>query len=276
MNLFKNKFNGIFLMYKNVLGGDMKINIFKESIVGYKNIKRNQPSQDYCDYTKYKDVVICSVADGHSLSRFIYSDIGAKMACQSISYVIKSYIDNDCDIEDIIKDFKIGVIQNKIKSTWNDLVYEHFYSIYYKAYKINYMLYGTTLTSVIMIKNYIIFFNLGDGQILIKKDDNYEFIFENNNYIIVNSMSHKMCVKRMQYKISEIDNKDIKIVVSSDGFTNSFNNYSILKEDLDNTFNALNSNVFTRYNFEKNYANYLNNLSKNISQDDISVMFLYS
>lgn len=138
------------------------------------------------------------------------------------------------------------------------------------------MLYGTTLTSVIIIKDYLIFFNLGDGQILINKGDDYKFIFENNNYIIVNSMSHHMCAKKMQYKIRKIDNKDIKIVISSDGFINSFNNYSILKKDIDNTFNALSSNVFVRYKFEKNYVNYLNNLSKNVSLDDISVIFLYS
>lgn len=252
----------------------MKINLFKASIVGYKNIKRSSNSQDYCDYKEYEDIGIYSVADGHSLPRFKYSDIGAKLACKAVEDVIDTYINDDKE-EDIINDFEDGIIQHKIKISWDRLVYNHFYTVNYKAYRLNTGLYGTTLTSVILIKNNIIFFNLGDGKILIKEGDDYDFVFENNNHIIVNSMCQNICESKMQLKIINKEDKDIKIVICSDGFTNSFMYYDDLKREIDNTFNSLNSNVFIKYKFEKNYTNHLNELSKSRCFDDISVMYIY-
>ena len=48
----------------------MKFNIFKSSVIGYKNLVKGSESQDYIDYKEDDKYIICSVADGHSTPFF--------------------------------------------------------------------------------------------------------------------------------------------------------------------------------------------------------------
>ena len=119
----------------------------------------------------------------------------------------------------------------------------------------------------------MIFFNLGDGNILIKEDHTYNFIFKNNNYRVINSLAHENCEEKMQYKI--IDRyKKIKLAVFTDGFINCFNTYDELKSELDRTFDMLSKNIFTMWSLEKIYKHHLDNLSRYGSFDDISIIFV--
>lgn len=257
-----------------ILGGAMNINIFKESVIGYKNIIKSSTSQDFCIYKIYDKCIICAVADGHSSSRFKYSHIGSELACEAILDILEIYLSNK-SMDIFVEDFKNKKIQHEIKNKWKKLVYDDFYKRNYKAYKIDYVLYGTTLSFVILLDENILFFNLGDGIILSKKNDLYEKIFENNNYRIVNSLADDKCEEKMQYKILKRDEK-IQLVLSTDGFINSFDTYDELKVELDNNLKMLNKNVFSNFYFKKMYKNYLYNLSKYKSFDDISIIFIYN
>ncbi|MBU5334842.1 PP2C family serine/threonine-protein phosphatase [Intestinibacter bartlettii] len=250
----------------------MEISVFRGSTVGYKNIIKACCSQDFSIYEEHKDYLVCVVADGHSMERFKYSHIGAKLACQAVLDISKKYsLDKDSDV--FIDDLKNGEIQRQIKYIWRELVYNDFYKRNYRAYKIDYILYGTTLTFLIVLKEKIIFFNLGDGNVLMKLHDKYEFIFEDNNYKIVNSLAHENCQEKMQYKI--LDKYEyIRLVLFTDGFINCFNTYSELNLELDKTFELLNKNVFIKLELENSYKKHLNNLSRYGSYDDISVIFV--
>ena len=160
----------------------MEVNIFGEGAVGYKNIVKSSSSQDFFLYKKYKNYAVCTVADGHSMDVFKYSHIGSYLACQSVFEILKTYKLNE-DIEkgeqNFICDLKNKKVQNDIKNKWRDLVYREFYKRNYKVYKLDYMLFGTTLSFVIFLKEYIVFFNLGDSSILIKEDKDYVNVFKN-------------------------------------------------------------------------------------------------
>ena len=249
----------------------MCINIFEGNTVGYKNVIKSSCSQDFSIYKKYKDYLICSVADGHSMDMFKYSHIGSRLACKAILDISEKYLQIDSDL--FINNFKKGIIQKQIKLRWRNLVYEDFYSRNYRAYKLNYGLYGTTLTFFILLRDKMIFFNLGDGNILIQQENGYNFIFENNNYRVVNSLAHENCEDKMQYKILN-RYKDLKLAIFTDGFINCFNTYEEVKSDLDSTFEMLNKNIFRRYNLENKYKAHLEKLSRYGSHDDISVIFV--
>ena len=249
------------------------MNIFESSVTGYKNLVKSFCSQDFSIYKKYENYIFCAVADGHSLSRFKYSHIGSNLACKAALNVIESYLENKK--EDLfIQNLKNKKIQSEIKLKWRNMVYEDFYKKHYKAYKLDYIQYGTTLTFVVLLQKHIVFFNLGDGKILIKVDGLYKPVFENNNYKIVNSLAQDRCEEKMQYKILERYNK-FKLVIFTDGFINSFNNYEEFEIELDKTFEILNKNVFASMNLKKTYSKYLENLSRYGSFDDISVIFVY-
>ena len=249
------------------------MNIFEVNVAGYKNTVRNFCSQDFSIYKKYENYIVCAIADGHSSNRFKYSHIGSKLACEAVLKVVEGYLIDD-NVDLLIENFKKEKIQLEIKYKWRDMVYEDFYKKNYKAYKLDYIQYGTTLSFVLLLKEYIVFFNLGDGGILIKKDENYEHVFKNNNYKIVNSLAQNRCEERMQYKILKLD-ENFQIVMFSDGFINSFDSYDKFKLELDKVFKILKKNVFAGINLKNTYLKYLTKLSKYGSLDDISVIFIY-
>ena len=205
------------------------------------------------------------------MDMFKYSHIGSRLACKAILDISEKYLQIDSDL--FINNFKKGIIQKQIKLRWRNLVYEDFYSRNYRAYKLNYGLYGTTLTFFILLRDKMIFFNLGDGNILIQQENGYNFIFENNNYRVVNSLAHENCEDKMQYKILN-RYKDLKLAIFTDGFINCFNTYEEVKSELDSTFEMLNKNIFRRYNLENKYKAHLEKLSRYGSHDDISVIFV--
>ena len=252
----------------------MDINIFDMEIVGYKNIKKSINSQDHLLYKNEKNYAILSVADGHSLTRFKYSEIGAKIACEVVLDVVSKYL-NMGKFDLFIEDFKSKKIQLEIKNEWRRRVYDDFYKRNYKAYKLDYIDYGTTLTFVVLFEKNIIFFNLGDGYIFVEEKGEYIKVFKNNNYKIVNSLAHKNCEIYMQYKIEELKYENLKLIISTDGFVNSFENYFDLKLEFEKIFSFLEKNVFSNLNFRKKYKKYLFDLNKRGSKDDISIIFLY-
>lgn len=250
----------------------MKINIFEESIIGYKNITKHSCSQDYLDYKRQKDYMVFAVSDGYSMKPFKYSHIGSKLACESVFEITDKYISNK-NKDLFIFDLKNGQIQSEIKNTWEKLVFKDFYSKYPKAYKINYTLYATTISFVIILKDKIVFFNLGDGEIVIKQDEKYNLVFENNNDKLVNSLAMKNCTKKMQYKILKGD-LDLDIALFTDGFKNSFSSREKLYKELDIVFDTMNKDVFRVLNLKRVYKKHLINLSKRYSFDDISIIFI--
>ena len=48
----------------------------------------------------------------------------------------------------------------------------------------------------------------------------------------------------------------------------------LIDENISKTISEYNKNIFLKYKLEKTYDNYLSNLSKNNSFDDISIIFV--
>ena len=128
----------------------------------------------------------------------------------------------------------------------------------------------------------MIFFNLGDGNILIQQENGYNFIFENNNYRVVNSLAHENCEDKMQYKILN-RYKDLKLAIFTDGFINCFNTYEEVKSELDSTFEMLNKNIFRQIYIDirkcknDNNLRILNNIKKiNLDNDFKNLSFIFT
>jgi len=98
----------------------MDFDVFSNSIVGYKNIIKNKTSQDYCEYKKIENGIICSLADGHSSDFFEYSHIGAKLACKASIYVLENYINV---VKSNINQIKVQLLNNCVRIGINQLEY---------------------------------------------------------------------------------------------------------------------------------------------------------
>lgn len=253
----------------------MEISIFSKGVVGYKNQINNKSSQDYISYEKFDEGIICAIADGHSGEFFTYSHKGARFACESTIETIKKYMKEERDnISNLLQENKI---QMDICNKWRCLVDEDFKENSPKVYKLNYFKYGTTLLATIITDKYKLFLKLGDGDILIKKNNEYKkILITNKENIIVDCIAEENAYNKMQYKLEKIDDLDktYSIIMYSDGFENSFLSKEMMINDLNATIKSYKKNIFTRMFLEESYKNYLLELSKKGSYDDISIIII--
>ena len=251
----------------------MEYKIIKGSAVGYKNILKNKGSQDYVEYKKIKDGVICTVADGHSTDYFEYSDVGARFACEIAIEVLESYVEND-NLELALGENKV---QQLICEKWNKRVESHYKSIYPIVFKTEYIKYSTTLTAAVVTDKFRAYLKIGDGSIVLKENNNYKKIIDNNtSQKIIDSIGREDSYKNIYYQFDGINNEDNLqwIILFSDGYDNSFMTNTNLYESIENTIYKYDKSIFSRMILLKGYKNYLSTLSENISKDDISIIFV--
>lgn len=250
----------------------MKFSVFSKGAVGYKNKIKNKPSQDYFKIEEIRDSLICTVADGHSGDFFTYSHKGSKFACEAAIKVIKKYIDKDINkIESLLEDKQIQI---DICNEWRALVDEDMKGYLPVVFKKNYFKYGTTLLLAIITEEYILYLKLGDGDILIKQDNYIKRVLPLYKKYIVDCLAEEKAYDKMIYKIMKYEKGISNIIIYSDGFENSFNLYSDMVYEINNTLLKYNKNIFSKMKLEKNYSKYLSELSKNVSLDDISIIFV--
>lgn len=251
----------------------MSCDLFIGSTIGYKNILKKRKSQDYIDYKLFENGIICSVADGHSTSYFKYSDKGAELACKASIDVLEDYINEDKDFVKL--ELEKMTIQQKIYVRWWEMVNEHFKSINPVVLNTQYLKYSTTLLVTLITESFILFLKLGDGNIVIENRNKYEKIINNINRGIVQSFGRSNSYLNINYKIEDSNiYKNATIILFTDGYENSFEGEISLYKSLEKTLNKYNKNIFSRFLLEQNYEAYLSKLSKNVSFDDISIVFL--
>lgn len=250
----------------------MKFSVFSRSVVGYKNEIKDKVSQDYLKFENIKNGIICAIADGHSGDFFINSHKGSKFACDSAIEVLKKYENEDKNrMKSLLEDKSLQV---EICNHWRALVEQDMKKSLPMVFKYNHFKYGTTLLIVMIKDDYIIFMKLGDGDILIKEDNNMKKALPSYKKNIVDSLAEEKAYDKMIFKIIDYEKNMSNVIIYSDGFENSFVSYKSMVNEIDNTLIKYNKNIFSRMKLEKNYYEYLSSLSKNGSLDDISIIFV--
>ncbi len=251
----------------------MKFNIIKNSVIGYKNLIKGCNSQDYIDCKEDEEYIVCCVADGHSTSFFEHSSDGAKFACKAAISVLSENF--DINIESLENKLLNYEIQKEIDSKWKYLVEEHYKKIYPNVFKIEYIKYATTLLSVLITDKFILYLKLGDGDIVVKDKRGYKIPINTRSNLTVDSLGREDEYKHIRYKIEKIEEKkDISIALFTDGYSNAFKNKDDLFYSIENTLQKYNKSIFSRFMLLKTYTNYLNSISKNVTYDDISIVFI--
>lgn len=251
----------------------MDYKVLKGSAIGYKNIIKNNGSQDSLKYKLSKDYIICSVADGHSSDFFEYSHIGSKLACEISIDVIENEVDKNKD--DILIMLNNKIIQKSIYNKWMDAVKDDYYKTHPKAYKIEYLKYSTTLVTVAVTKQYILYLKIGDGEIIVNDNKSFFKAVPTKSNNIVDSLGREDAFENILFYVEDINDRKIdNIILFTDGYGNCFESEINLYNSLIKTVNKYNSNIFYRLRLLKEYNSYLTKLSELNSKDDISIIFL--
>ncbi len=143
------------------------LNVFLARRQGRSHIDNGIPCQDFCLSSSVEKCVVLAVADGVGSCK--KSDIGSKLACQSLFDVVK-LIDEKSDNEElfssrlqsvafresVFKEWRKKVIscisqENNSKKISHDDIFE----------------YASTLLFAVITENYYVVGNLGDGQVIL-------------------------------------------------------------------------------------------------------------
>ena len=204
--------------------------IIAESVRGHSHIRKNLLNQDAIKYSDSDKHIILAVADGHGGKMYFRSDQGSQYAVMAAVNVLSKLLGIS----------PLDTIPKEIVEYWTDLVNYH-KSIFNftddELAKLDpkdttlltdnpKMAYGSTLLAVAVTDKEIIYLQLGDGDILTvsPQGEPRRLIPQNENMLgdETNSLCLPSSWEDFQIFIQPITEKPALIILSTDGYANSF------------------------------------------------------
>jgi serine/threonine protein phosphatase PrpC len=283
--------------------------VYSKSVTGASHSLTGYSNQDSIQWKQSRDseTIVMSVADGHGSDIHFRSKIGSLIAVKTaVATLFRLFHNQPIEIDNVsqIKDIVRYSVPRLLVHNWVDEVQRHVQKHPFSNNEIDLILekkgpfmlekiinnpkiaYGSTLLTAVITKNYFIFFQLGDGDILIVDNNRNIRNMSSNNYFgsdtksSIESIIHteSLCMDNswLEFKTGIFDFYALKpklILLSTDGYCNSFNNESgFLKIGLD----YLDFIEECGYSYlSKNLYDILRQTSQKGSGDDITLGLIY-
>lgn len=225
--------------------------VLKESVQGASHIRVGKPNQDAIESSQKTNGVlpiILAVSDGHGSSKCFRSEIGSKLAVDCAISVSDEFLQNAAQLNlSHIRDSAQRLLTVDILQKWARAVEDHLTTHPFTdseletlsnevdpsavaAVKENggLLAYGATLLLVIVATKFIMYLQLGDGDIVaVNSDGVAERVLEEDSSLIANettSLCQKNAAKKFRFRFQEaLQNLPPKLILAStDGYFNSF------------------------------------------------------
>ncbi len=276
--------------------------ILRCSVQGASHYNSGLPNQDaiHWDQDKYRGLpLMLAIADGHGGEKYFRSKIGARLAVQAAVEEMKNFEKGLLNqplsqslsvVEDAAKHLPWSIV-----SRWKELVEQHRKdngftpeeterikkmenADVWEAITANpTLLYGTTLLSVLVTESFILYLQIGDGDILtISTSGKVSRPIPDDERLLANettSLCNPTAVGDFRtYFQSLVDLKPALILLSTDGYSNSFRNpEGFLKVGTD-IWNMIRSDGLQKV--EENLEEWLKLATERGSGDDITLGLL--
>lgn len=219
----------------------MRIDVIGKFVQGASHIRSGVECQDHCKKVVLEDgTVILAVADGHGSKSCPYSGTGARLATRAFCRIMEnlyvsykempdqlaSFLNREGDTrvsKDIDAEWKRRVVERhkrnkrpigKLEDGTDDLV-----SVYKQ--------YGSTLLGLLITRNYVFAYQLGDGDICYVTDSGLELVVEPDKILGVetHSLSRKDSWEKAITAVRRITVREklpAMFCLSTDGYANSY------------------------------------------------------
>ena len=269
----------------------MQRSIFGEAVKGASHKNNNISCQDAFKIEPLSDTCsIVAVADGHGSSACPYSKYGSEMAVNTFCYIIRriydscegnlekvlSYLNQDGEIkvaQAIDLEWKKRVLKAHTRSKRNVPVKDDGKKDKTAIYK----QYGTTLLGLFIAPDFVYSFQLGDGDMTLVNKDIIEPIITADKILGVetHSLSKEHSWESSLSSVLRIEavEKPVVLMVSTDGFSNSYLNDDEYRKACRDYFDLIcehGADVIS-----KHLKAWLDDTSKCGCGDDITTVFVY-
>lgn len=270
----------------------MKRIVFGTSVQGASHIRTEVECQD-----SYKKIIcddgtiIMAVADGHGSKNCPYSKTGSSIAVNTFCKIMSEYIASFSDSPEYLLTFlnREGdtKVAQEIDSEWKRRV-EKVHRNNKRDIPINengeqdklfvYSQYGTTLLGLVLAKDFLFAFQIGDGDILFVSEDGVAPVINGDKILGVetHSLSKNNAWKKAITVARKMDFEEKKLsmfLMSTDGFANSYKNENEFHKTCTEYLAMINQHGVKTIN--DNLKNWLSETSSLGCGDDITVLFAY-
>lgn len=268
-------------------------NVFGASVQGASHIRSGRECQDsFKKLEKDQDAVILSVADGHGSESCPYSKTGSYVAVNVFCKVLGDYLDTYAGQPEMLFTFlkREGdtKIAQEIDAEWKRRILRlhtkakrevSLAAGNHKDKEGIYRLYGSTLLGLVLTKDFVFAFQLGDGDIVKVTETGVQNIIEADKILgtETHSLSKAESWKKAITYIRKQEEKEqipVMYMLSSDGLSNSYKNDEEFKKTCMDYYTLLKEHGVKEV--ASHLKSWLQETSELGSGDDITVLFAYS
>lgn len=203
------------------------------SITGAAHMRVGKPCQDAILWVQEDEFAVLAVADGHGSAKSPYSDQGAQIAVEvAVELLGKLYSESSSlpNRLSVLKRYAEEQLAKAIVREWTDRVKKHHLTTFGNDILLEKELlvsYGSTLLAAILAQDFLLFLQLGDGDILaVSGDGQVTRPIPRDERLIANettSLSTPHAWREMRVAFWSIsDEPPALVLLSTDGYANSF------------------------------------------------------
>ena len=261
--------------------------IMGASVCGASHVRHHLPNQDAIKWhSELSSTAILAISDGHGSQKCFRSDRGANFAVNVTIDILKPFFENQTDKLTLIKLLINKQLPQEIVEQWWAAVESDLNKYPFSDQELeilngrdNTLAYGATLLTVVATPRFIIYLQLGDGDILtIWKNGSVERALPKDERLFGNETT-SLCAKnawqdfRCRFQ-PLVDAAPSMILLATDGYANSFPN--------DENFLQVGTDIGQMIESEGpsfvrgNLKSWLHETSENGSGDDITVGIICS
>lgn len=261
-----------------------------ESVRGATHIASGLPNQDAIAVKQMPEGLIMAISDGHGSSRYVRSDVGALLAVdiaiQELSPLAKETGGRFTSGSELESRLTQVVVRN-----WDKAVAAHLAESPLSADERarsgvavvdDHLCYGATLLAVVATSSFVLYLQLGDGDILVVERSGNILRPIPKDPALIGNETTSLCSPeswnsmRLIRRVTDPDNRDehpMLVLAATDGYANCFKDESsFLKAAKD--FHELLSQPSGLSVVSKHLNEWLRDSSDNYSGDDISLALL--
>jgi serine/threonine protein phosphatase PrpC len=256
--------------------------LISTSVIGASHLQKGKPNQDAIrHYQAAQDsLTIMAVADGHGGEKYTHSDFGAKFAVKAAITVLKETFKNQHDFSlSQIKHLSENDIPKAIVRSWQEKIDEYCQRQADLNNENKYRYFGSTLLVALILPRCIVYWQLGDGDIVTITDDNNLTRPIPADSRLLGNETTSLCGQKpwldFRCHFQPItDNQPPRfILLSSDGYSNAYSSNADFQQTVLDIAEFMKTEGQTWV--REQLPDWLEEASKNGSGDDISVGILF-
>lgn len=198
--------------------------IIGDTARGITHIRADKPNQDAWGFVQTTACTCLAVADGHGADKHYRSDVGAQLAVTNALELLQLFAQQSFDTQHIKR--SADYLAAKLVQLWRNAINE--VDQEQTPTDKRYSVYGTTLLTVLLTEHYVLYLQIGDGDMLTLSatgevhrplGKNAQFV-ANETYSL--GAEDAVCHIEQQVQFFKYHPAPALIFLATDGYANSF------------------------------------------------------